>query len=97
MTSKTDETESSLTPYNYLNKAFRFQARQAGVSLIFDPNTEQYTYNAYCLETEIMKELFTVEHDYLEDAIELVNQEFGNWELVDLGEEKTGCSSCAAK
>jgi len=97
MTNESEIAETSLTADNYLNKAFRFQARQAGVSLIFDPHNEHYTYNAYCLETEIMKELFTVEHDFLEDALELVNQEFGNWELVDLGEEKTGCSSCAAK
>ncbi|MFW7380110.1 MAG: hypothetical protein ACOH5I_14950 [Oligoflexus sp.] len=89
--------DQQLTVDNYLHKAFRFQARQAGVSVIYNPETELYTYNAYCLETEIMKELFTVEHDYLEDAIELINQEFGNWELVDLAEEKTGCSSCAAK
>ncbi len=82
---------------NYLESVYRFNDRQAGISLIYDPERELYTYNAYCLETKIMKELFTVEYDYLEEALELINQEFGSWELVDLNPKTTGCGSCVAK
>lgn len=89
--------ETVLTEENFTAKAFRFRDRQAGVSLIFDPEREVYTYNAYCLEIQLLKELFTVEHDYLEDALKLINDEFGTWELKDLAPEKSGCGSCVAK
>ena len=82
---------------NYLQKAYQFRDRQAGVSLIYDPDDQVFTYNAYCLETKVMKELFTVEQEFLEDAIELINAEFGSWELVDLTGKSSGCGSCAAK
>ncbi|SMF69577.1 hypothetical protein [Pseudobacteriovorax antillogorgiicola] len=85
----------ALTAENFQEKVYRFRDRQAGVSIIFDPVTKSYSYNAYCLETKIMKELFTVEHDYLDDALKLINDEFGTWELVDLA--PSGCGSCAAK
>jgi hypothetical protein len=86
-----------LNDQNYLEKAYRFQDRQAGVSLIYDPYENIYTYNAYCLETHLMKELFTVEQEYLDDALDLINAEFGSWELVDLSGKSSGCGSCAAK
>jgi hypothetical protein len=89
--------KSPLTDQNYLEKILRFEDRQAGVSVIFDPHTERFSYNAYCLETQVMKELFSVEHDYLDDALELINSEFGAWELVDLSAKNSGCGSCAAK
>ncbi|MFY7927583.1 MAG: hypothetical protein ACOVS5_01820 [Oligoflexus sp.] len=82
---------------NYLGSIYRFNDRQAGVSLIYDPERELYTYNAYCLETKIMKELFTVECEYLEEALDLINQEFGSWELVELNTKSSGCGSCVAK
>ncbi len=88
---------SRLDSDNYLEKAFRFRDRQAGVSVIFNPEGESFTYNAYCLETKIMKELFTVEFDYLDDALQLMNDECGSWELIDLGEQSNGCGSCVAK
>lgn len=88
--------KEQLSEENYQDKVFEFRDRQAGVSVIFDPQSDSYTYNAYCLEKKLMKELFTVEHDYLQDAIDLINDEFGTWDLVDLG-EKSGCGSCAAK
>ena len=89
---------SVLNTDNFLEKAFRFRNRQAGVSLIYDPISQKYTYNAYCLEIEIMKELFTVEHDFLEDAISLINSEFGTWELKEIAKQKKkGCGSCVAK
>ncbi len=90
-------TAEQLSVENFMQKAFRFNDRQAGVSLIFDPERDQFTYNAYCLETHLMKELFTVEQDYLDDALELINAEFGSWELVDLSGKTSGCGSCAAK
>ncbi len=86
-----------LTEDNYLDKAFQFRDRQAGVSLIFDPQSERYIYNSYCLETKIMKELYTVEYDYLVDALKHINDEFGSWELVDVHTQSSGCGSCVAK
>jgi hypothetical protein len=88
---------AKITEDNVQEKAFRFRDRQAGVSLIYDPLRSAYSYNAYCLETKIMKELFSVEFEFLEEALELINDEFGSWELVDLGEKSSGCSSCVAK
>lgn len=82
---------------NFQEKAFRFRDRQAGVSIIYDPERLAFSYNAYCLETKIMKELFTVEFDFLDDALELMNDEFGSWELFDLSEKSSGCGSCVAK
>ncbi|WP_141731056.1 tyrosine-protein phosphatase [Oligoflexus tunisiensis] len=86
-----------LNDLNFMEKVYRFEDRQAGVSLIYDPDDNIYTYNAYCLETHIMKELFTVEQEYLDDALDLINAEFGSWELVDLSGKSSGCGSCAAK
>ncbi len=88
---------AKLNAENYLHSAFQFQDRQAGISLIYDPDTQQFTYNVYCLETKLMKELFTVEEDFLDDALELANDEFGGWELVELSPQKSGCGSCVAK
>ena len=82
---------------NFMQSVFRFNDRQAGVSLIFNPKTMSYTYNAYCLETKIMKELFTVECDFLEEALEIINNEFGSWDLVDLANSNSGCGTCIAK
>ena len=86
-----------LTQDNYMDQAFVFRTRQAGVSLIFDPAHERYVYNAYCLETKLLKELFTQEFHDLEAAIARINDEFGNWELKAVGEDKSGCGSCVAK
>ncbi len=88
---------SQLTFDNFMQSVFQFNDRQAGVSLIFNPDTELFSYNAYCLETKIMKELFTVECDYLDEALNLINEEFGSWDLVDLSAKTSGCGSCAAK
>ena len=87
----------SLTRENFLHTALRFRDRQAGVSVIFDPKTQQYTYNAYCIETKLVEELFTCEYDDLDDAVALIQSEFGTWESFDLNEKKSGCSSCVAK
>ncbi len=90
-------SNSQLSFDNFMQSVFRFQDRQAGVSLIFDPNSKTYSYNAYCLETKIMKELFTVECDYLDEALALINDEFGGWELVDLSQSQSSCGTCVAK
>ena len=90
-------TPSRLTFDNFMQSVFQFNDRQAGVSLIYDPRHQSYSYNAYCLETKIMKELFTVEHDFLDDALTQINEEFGSWDLVDLSAKSSGCGSCAAK
>lgn len=90
--------QKNLSEENYENKAFRFRDRQAGVSEIYDPERKLYTYNAYCLEITLLKELFSVEFDYLEDALNLVNEEFGTWDLKDIfPEQGGGCGDCAAK
>ena len=89
--------EKTLTIDNYLEKSFIFRDRQAGVCEIYDPQTKQYSYNAYCLERKLMKELFTVEFDFLDDALQLINDEFGSWEIESLGTKKSECGSCVAK
>ena len=44
-----------------------------------------------------MKELFTVEYDFLDDALDMINGEFGSWEIDSLGTKKSECGSCIAK
>jgi hypothetical protein len=91
-------TIAKLTVDNYLDKVLKFRDRQAGVSIIYDAEADSYSYNAYCLETKLIKELFTVEFDFLDDALNLINDEFGSWELSDLGTKKnSGCDTCVAK
>jgi hypothetical protein len=85
-----------LTQENYTTTVLVFRDRQAGVSEIFDPGTGRFTYNAYCLEKKLLKELFTCEYDFLEDALEVINAEFGTW-AVETFEAKSGCGSCVAK
>ena len=86
-----------LTEENYESDFLRFQERQAGVSLVYDPAEERYYYNAYCVETKLLKELFSVEYRFLEEALETINDEFGTWELVSFEKKKSGCGSCVAK
>jgi hypothetical protein len=88
--------EKHLTAENFESKVFRFRDRQAGVSLIYDPEREVYSYNAYCLEITLVKELYTVEFDFLDDALAQINEEFGSWELTDIAPQQSGCGSCAA-
>lgn len=86
---------SKLTPDNYTHTVLVFRDRQAGVSEIFDPESGTFTYNAYCLEKKLVKELFTREFDYLSDALDSINEEFGSWTSESF--DKKGCGSCAAK
>ena len=85
-----------LTEENFTYQSFRWRDRQAGVSLVFDHTKQRYFYNAYCLEVKLLKELFSCEYEFLEDALHCVNEEFGNWELESF-EAKKDCGSCAAK
>jgi len=89
---------SELDAENYLDKAFVFRDRQAGVSQVYDGLQDRFAYNAYCLEKKLLKELVSKEYNYLDDALDYVNKEFGSWELELLAEgSKKGCGSCAAK
>jgi hypothetical protein len=85
----------SLNAENYTHSVLTFRDRQAGVSEVYDPATEQFSYNAYCLEKKLIKELFSQEYDFLEDALAVVNDEFGTWQLESF--DKKGCGSCVAK
>ncbi len=85
-----------LTEENFSHSILSFRDRQAGVSSIFDPEADRYTYNAYCIESRLLTELFTCEYEFLSDAVAAINEEFGQWELVDLS-AKSGCGSCVAK
>ena len=81
---------------NYAHAILQFRDRQAGVSEVYDPECDSYTYNAYCIEATLLKELYSCEFEFLADALAVINDEFGQWELVDLS-AKSGCGSCVAK
>lgn len=85
-----------LDDQNFTHSHFVWNTRQAGVGLIFDPKRDRYVYNAYCIETELLKELFSCEYEFLEEALNVINVEYGNWEFKSV-EEKSGCGSCVAK
>jgi hypothetical protein len=87
---------NKLNEENYGHSVLVFRDRQAGISEIYDPESNQYSYNAYCMEKKLVKELFTCEYEFLEDALRAINEEFGTWELESFEEDK-GCGSCAAK
>ena len=82
---------TSLDSLNFEQMVFRFNDRQAGVSSIYDPEKNIYTYNVYCLEIKLLKEIFSVEFTNLNEALELANHEFGNWELQNINFKKRGC------
>ena len=85
-----------LTIENYDHTVLSFSDRQAGVSEVFDPLEDRFFYNAYCLEKKLLKELYTCEFEYLEDALEHINSEFGSWESESFDGKKS-CASCVAK
>jgi len=75
---------NKLNDKNYGYSVLVFRDRQAGVSEIYDPKALGYSYNAYCMDKNLVKELFTCEYDFLEDALQAINEEFGTWELESL-------------
>lgn len=93
-----ENIEKNLTRDNYNHSFYSFGDRQAGISLVFSPEENRFFYNAYCLEAKLLKEIFSVEHEFLDDALETVNAEFGQWELKSHDVKKDdGCGSCVAK
>lgn len=86
-----------VTADNYTYSYLEFGDRQAGVGLVYSPEEDRYFYNVYCLERTLLKELMSVEFEFLEDALESLTQEFGSWSLKELEEKKSGCSTCVAK
>jgi hypothetical protein len=87
-----------LTEKNYMEACLRFRDRQAGVGVVYCPDEKRYYYNAYCLETKLVKELMSVEYEFLDDALEFIDDEFGTWEIEKFEEsESSGCSTCVAK
>lgn len=87
---------AKLTAENFMDTVLKFRDRQAGISVIYDPEDGSYGYNAYCIETTLLKELFTCEYQFLDDALEVINSEFGTWDTQSLNED-SGCGSCIAK
>lgn len=88
---------AKLTQENYTNNYLQFQRRQAGVNLVFCPEEQRFFYNAYCLEMDLLKELVSVEFEFLDDAIEMINEDFSTWELKPFEVKTKDCGSCAAK
>ena len=88
--------QNLLTEDNFLTSYLRFENRQAGISVVYSPEDDVFYYNAYCIDMELLKELFSVEFTTVDEALETINAEFGKWDLANF-EEKSGCSSCAAK
>lgn len=93
------ESKGILNAENYETKALRHLDRQAGVSVIYDPDKDLLIYNAYCLELKTLKELFSRECACLDEALAIVNEEFGGFTLVELAveePERGGCSSACS-
>ncbi|MBC61073.1 MAG: hypothetical protein CMP11_01345 [Zetaproteobacteria bacterium] len=88
------EKTKLITEDNYINSYLRHNTRQAGISLVYSPNEERYYYNVYCIEMDLLKELMSVEVEYLSEAIDLINSEFGTWELKDYEKQEKSCSTC---
>ena len=89
------QSEWKLTEENYAATYLEFQDRQAGVSVVYYEKDDRYYYNVYCVERKLLKEIYSVEHEFLSDALKLVNNEFYSWETATY--EKSKCSSCANK
>ena len=90
-----EKTTMKLTEENYSISYLEFRDRQAGVSLIYSPKSDSYLYNVYCVERKILKVIYSVEFDFLSDALKLLNEEFSTWELKNY--EKSKCSTCSNK
>ena len=89
-------THAPLDANNYTSCFLEFQDREAGVSLVYCPTEDRFWYNAYCIERTLLKELFSVECDFLDEALDTINAEFGTWPLRT-HDKKKDCGSCSAK
>lgn len=87
----------NLTEDNFFTHFKSFEDRQAGVNPVYDPVDDKFYYNAYCLEMKLLKELYSVEYEFIEDALESINEEFATWKLKAFEEKTGGCSTCVAK
>lgn len=87
---------SKITEDNYFDTVLRFRDRQAGVSVVYDQELDRFFYNSYCVETKLLKEIYSCEHETLDDALTLINDEFGSWQTESLS-GSGGCGSCVAK
>ena len=91
------QSTKKITDKNFQESYLIFQDRQAGIGLVYCPKDEKYFYNVYCLELKLMKELFSVEYEFLDDALTALNGEFGHWEMKTYEDKQSGCGNCAAK
>jgi len=82
-----------LNEENFLDVYYRFQHRQAGVSISYCPEKKFYLYNAYCIDIEQMNELLSYEYSDLDSAIEVVKEEFGHWPLF-FYQKPSSCGKC---
>ena len=86
-----------ITDENYLTHVLRFRDRQAGISVVYDPQTDDFSFVASAVETQQLVELWSAEYPNLDAAVAAVNSEFGTWELTSLGKkDSAGCGTCAA-
>ena len=46
--------KKKLNDDNYGHSVLVFRDRQAGVSEIYDPEADRYSYNAYCMEKKLV-------------------------------------------
>ena len=79
---------TKLTSENYSFSYYSFRSRQAGVNVVYSNDDDCYYYNAYCIENKILRELLSNEFNFLDDALEFINHEFGKWELQSYEEKK---------
>ena len=89
-------TKLKLNDQNFQESYLRFRDRQAGVGVVYCPEDKKYFYNAYCIEAKLLKELMSVEFEFLDDALEFIDDEFGTWDIENFDKE-SGCSTCVAK
>lgn len=86
-----------LNETNFLHSCLAFESRQAGVSAIYSPEEQRFSYHAYCLETKLRKDLVSVEYQRLEDALDYINTEFAHWKMKSWDEgSKKSCGDCHA-
>ncbi|MDE3269114.1 MAG: hypothetical protein OYH77_02390 [Pseudomonadota bacterium] len=87
-------SDTHLTTLNYTYCYYVFRSRQAGVTAIYDPTQQLYVYNSYCLEQKLLKEIYSIEFGFLDDALAHINTEFGNWEFRNILLKKPACNGC---
>ncbi len=82
-----------LTVENYEGSCLTFGDRQAGISHVYSPGNSRFYYHVYCVDRKSLTDIFSVEYEFLTDALETVNSEFAGWERQEY-EAKSLCSTC---